>query len=313
MRISKLVYLPAFFVTLLSAALPAQAAPQCQVLYGGQTINVGSVCVDNTIDTLSVAFHTESDWKLGDMHLFIGSSLEAMPHTKTGNPQIGQFPLAANGDGGNDYVFQLPLGDYGVLNDTLVIAAHAVVSKMNLDGSMRSETAWGEGMRMVAKGNWATYFTYVIQTPPVVEPQTCTSTETAFAFGDQTLQDLGNRINRWGWQISVDAEHGFAGEQPLYAGAAHNDPSKGTHVGTFLYSYANGVLNVNYTLFSGFSLNETHVYAGNAYVSTGAPGQFGNTHDELSIGTMSDNFQVMVADPEGDGIYVVGHATVCIQ
>ncbi|MDH4276267.1 MAG: hypothetical protein OEW08_14635, partial [Gammaproteobacteria bacterium] len=96
-------------------------------------------------------------------------------------------------------------------------------------------------------------------------------------------------------------------------GAAKNDVSRGKYVGTLNYTYANGILDIRYAMFSGFSLQETHVYAGNSYVTTGAPGQFGNTHGGLVYGTATDSFRILIADPENDGIFVVAHASVCIQ
>jgi hypothetical protein len=53
------------------------------------------------------------------------------------------------------------IGDNGVSpGDSVVIAAHAEVE----DGK-REEGAWGKGTRFVARGNWAMYFTYVVQAP----------------------------------------------------------------------------------------------------------------------------------------------------
>ena len=289
----------------------AHAAPQCQTLFAGQTLDAGQVCVDNTASRLLVTYRTANGWTLDEMHLFIGKSLSEIPQTRTGNPQVGQFPLSATATGAAEYTFDLPLGDHGVYGESLVIAAHAVVMKTQSDGGIRKETGWANGTRMVAKGNWATYFTYVVQVPPVVGA--CKSTETAFAFGDMTLDELGTGINRWGWQITVDGVQGLSGSKPLYAGAGRNDISKATLVGQLNCQYSGSQLSVTYITNGGYSLKETHVDAGNSYVATGAPGQFGNTHGSLPFGTTVDSHTINVADVDADGIFLVAHATICFH
>ncbi|WP_114417868.1 hypothetical protein [Marinospirillum perlucidum] len=287
------------------------AAPQCQTLFAGQTLDAGEVCVDNTGEDLTVTFQTSGDWLLEETHLFIGSSLDEMPRTRSGNPQVGRFPFQTQLDGVTSYTYTLPLGDYGVAGDTLVIAAHAVVYRMTADGSVQSETGWADGDRIREKGNWATYFTYVIQDGGVVLG--CASKETAFAYGDQPLNELGTGINRWGWQITLDADFGYSGTQPIYAGAGLNDITKGTLVGELTYDYNGSNVYVTFSLLPGFSLTETHLYLDTTYVTTGAPGQFGHLHDNLPVGTTFDDYLIPVDIQPGESLYLVAHATVCME
>ncbi len=293
---------------------PALGAPACNTLYAGQTIDAGTVCSDNDSDFLTVTYTTVGGWTLSEVHLFVGHSLVEMPQTKTGNPKIGNFPYTDDANGATTYTFRLPLGDFQAsCGSVLTLAAHAVVSKVNADGSVRTETAWGAGTRMVAKGNWATYFSYTVQCPPP-PPTACTRTETAFAFGEQTFADVG-LINdrRWGWQLTVRA--GVSGSTPIYAGAGGNDISKGTHVGTLTYMYSGGMLNLTYTMLSNsYSMSTTHLYANDANITTSAPGRFGNLHENLPAGTTTDSYSIPAVDTNGDGIiFVVAHAEVCIH
>ena len=85
----------------------------CVTLFAGQTIDVGTVCVetDNTVDTsaqcgagatgaLIVTYETTGDWGLVEVHLAVGDDPSDIPTNNAGNPQIGAFPYSATGLGG---------------------------------------------------------------------------------------------------------------------------------------------------------------------------------------------------------------------
>jgi len=286
---------------------PAAAAPKCVDLLAGQTLVAGQVCVDNDEDYLYVQYSAAAGWSIDEVHLFVGNSLTGMPKTRSGNPQVGLFPYA-DLVGGDFFEYKLPLGDFEAScgGSNLALAAHAVVQRTD---SGKRESAWGAGTRLVAKGNWATWFEYTTTCPPPppTQPTACLATETAFAVGDQTFHDLGIRGGSWGWQITVAA--GTAnGTAPLYAGAAQNDTSKGTYVGDVVYQLSNGDLTVTYVMAQSFGLKATHVYAANTPVTTRAPGQFGNTHDPLD--DVSIDAHTISGLSEGT-VYLVAHADVC--
>jgi hypothetical protein len=134
---------------------------------------------------------------------------------------------------------------------------------------------------------------YLVKCKPEVECETAFARETngANCFID-------NGFSRWGWSIKITTFGDYT--YNIYAGAGQCDISKGTLVGTASVSYkANGVVTVNYNINSGFSLDETHTYAGkNMFptkkgVPTVAPGQY----------TIQSNLS-------GE-IYVIAHAVVC--
>ncbi|MEY4706086.1 MAG: hypothetical protein RL042_2291 [Nitrospirota bacterium] len=291
---------------------PSSAAQQCNILYAGQTTNVGTICVDNDLSNLSVTYTTIDAWTLEETHLFVGSSLTEVPRTQTGNPKIGLFPFGADSlaAGTTTSTITIPLGDFGAggtpcLAKDLIVAAHAVVVKVNSDGSIRRETAWGNGSRFATKGSWATYFTYRTQCPSA-SPVACTgANQTAYALGQTTFIELGLTNSRWGWQLTVPV--GSATAQ-VYAGAAQNDITKGTNVGTLQYQYTGSHLILNFMLNAGWLMTQTHVFAGSNDVITIAPGQYGHQHN-LQFAT-SDSYSIPI---NGDPIYVVFHAVVCKQ
>lgn len=291
-------------LAMLMQTNPAYAA-SCQDLVAGQNHVAGSVCVSNDSDYLTVTYQTFGDWSLSEVHLFVGDSIAEAPQTRSGNPQIGHFPYADTVSG-TSYTFQLPMGDFGDCDADLVIAAHAVVSRITSSGAVQTETGWASGTRFTPRGNWATWFNYDGECDPVIG--SCSRTETAFSFGDQTLQDLGTGINRWGWQITVSPYE--SGSYSLYAGAAQNDPSKGTKVGDVTYSFNGVYLDLSYVMLSGYGLNQTHVYAGAANVTTGAPGQFGHQQSH-SFGTNFANYYIDTGLNGSQDLFVVAHADVC--
>jgi hypothetical protein len=294
-------------------------------LLAGQTIPVGSVCTSVSGDSAYVTYSTADGWVLTATHLWAGTSLATMPQNRAGNPQLGLFPYAGS------YAAPLvtatiavPLSAFGLDQSMQACAAvsgyfvtHAVVKKQRADGSWQSETAYGEGSRLVLKGNWATWFgiTFACEADkPVVLTE-----ETAFAWGGALAACfIGSDLvesNRWGWTNGPLAVGNY--QFDIYAGAGQCDLTKGTRVGTLSVSYNGSTATVSYAMFSGFSLSETHLYVGSdplastidrktgAKEYTVAPGQYGNIHDLNAAA--SDVFQISgLSGP----IYVVAHAVV---
>ncbi len=97
---------------LLNGLASAEAAPTCQTLYAGKSINAGSLCVDNDADYLTVTYTTTGDWWIDDAHLFVGTSLSQMPQTSVGNPKIGNFPYRVEDLDSQKYEILIPLGDF---------------------------------------------------------------------------------------------------------------------------------------------------------------------------------------------------------
>jgi hypothetical protein len=144
-------------------------------LLAGQTTNVGSLILneidtnaDGINDAVSATYTLTGGWQLNEIHFWIGSSLLAMPQTKTGNPQVGQFPYSpADASGKSSYTITIPFSsiNYTSCQASYVIAAHASVHL-----GTRTETAWAAGTQMNVKGSWATYFNFTLidNNPPVI-------------------------------------------------------------------------------------------------------------------------------------------------
>ena len=299
----------------------------CEILYAGQNIDAGLVCVEVVDEDLVVSYSTKDGWGLMETHLWVGDDLADMPQTRKGNPKIGNFPYQAEDlAGATSYSFTLPLSILNfscpMADTTYYVAAHAAVQRDNGDGTFQTETGWGAGDPIVVKGNWATYFNFTLtcEDDPVDPPEPV-SCETTFAFGgdygtcfigaDFDEDNIDDGFNRWGWSNGPIGPGSYAFE--IYGGAGQCDLNKGTHVGTLNVSYDGSVAIVSYQSFEGFYMQETHLYVGNAPLAvdsngeyTVAPGQYPHKHDLNDVAF--DAF--VVPDLSGD-IYVVAHGVVC--
>jgi hypothetical protein len=131
--------------------------PQQVNLLAGQTINIGNVTVGNDENFLYVTYQATGAWYFTELHLFVGDC-NNKPVNKSGNPVPGLFPYKTSFSApySQSYTFIIPLSS---LPECYCIAAHAATIKKNSAGGVaQSETAWGEGIRFVPKGNWAMYF-----------------------------------------------------------------------------------------------------------------------------------------------------------
>ncbi|MHC4852665.1 MAG: hypothetical protein ACYTF5_11655 [Planctomycetota bacterium] len=303
---------------------------QCQTLFAGQTIDAGTVCAKVVGSNLEITFDTIGGWELTQAHLWVGDNLAAMPQTRKGNPKIGNFPHNS-GDitGKTSHSFSVPLTSLAFScpgpNKTYYVAAHAALRKETIDGGYQTETGWAAGSRFVDRGSWATFFSIVL---------TCSNTntgggdgcETAFAYSPSpndggygtSFADLGD-FERWGWSIGALAPNTSTSPSyifDIYAGAGQSDISKGTRVGTLTVVYNGSTAVVTYTMFTGFTLQEVHLYVGSEKlprdkkdntVYTVAPGQYPNKNDTLAD---VSSYQFTVNNLSGE-VHVVAHAVVC--
>jgi hypothetical protein len=105
--------------------------PQVTILLAGQTIPVGTVKVWNDGVNLYVKYETTGGWKMTETHLAVATSLDGIPHTKTGNPIPGKFEYSTEHDPWlTEYIYEVDL-DTWTSETILHIAAHAVVVDTN--------------------------------------------------------------------------------------------------------------------------------------------------------------------------------------
>jgi len=317
----------------------------CTDLLAGQTIIAGEVCIDdvdtngdNEVDAITVTYNTSGGWELTEVHLWIGTATSQMPATRTGNPIPGQFPYSS-GDitGATTYTFTIPFTAFGYDCDadpqpTLYGAAHAALRKLNADGSWQTQTGWGNGQRIVAKGNWATRFSFTISCDEY-EPPVYGDSETAWAYGGTyalcflNLDCVVN--NKWGWTNGPLAAYSYSFD--LLAGAAQCDTSKGALAGTVTINYTGTTATVVYTMKPGWTLGETHLYIGTDplervwveakgdpdkpnyepahWECTVEPGQLTYKHENLNYATSDTYTASEIGNLSGD-IYVAAHAQV---
>lgn len=299
-----------------------------QTLFAGQTIDIGKVNVAVVNDAIEVTYDImAADWELTEAQLWLGRVKEEMPQTRNGNPKIGNFPFNA-GDitGATSWTFVKPLSELGITNTntcedfTVFFAAHASVRRVDANGNVvQTETAWGDGYRLVDRGSWATGFQ--IDFKCINEDVTggpSESCETAFAFGgaancflsiDEDGDGNGD-FNRWGWYIGPLSQGTTTYD--IYAGAGQCDLTKGTNVGTLTVNYSGSTATVTYNMSGPYVMDETHVYVGSEILPrkngdfTVAPGQYGNIKDLTTATTDSYTITGLSGD-----IYVIAHAVVC--
>lgn len=151
---------------LVVGSTDANAGEGCVPLLAGQTIDVGTVCVEFVDEQLRVTYTMDDGWELTEAHLWAGESLEDLPQTQKGNPIVGHFPYhSCDITPTTSYSFYV---DISSCNQVLYVAAHAEVRMDEGDGTYLTESAWGGGTRIVEKGNWATYFTVETECTEVI-------------------------------------------------------------------------------------------------------------------------------------------------
>ena len=211
---------------------------QTYQLYAGQTINAGTLTVDNDGTNLYVTYTTTSPNYFNTLHLWVGKDLAMLPTNNGGNPVIGQFPYSFNVNGGTTHTFTIPLANIGggaECEDAIYVVAHAewcgTSTETAFGGNVpvnygepgrwwryaeyticceepynpvcyKSETAWSAGTRYVQKGNWATYTSVSNQLPKTVTlfaGQTMNAGSVNFAMSGMDVQ-ITITLNE-GWSL----------------------------------------------------------------------------------------------------------------
>lgn len=302
--------------------------PANWVLRAGQSIDVGSVTVENDATNLYVTYAlTFPGASFGTLHLWVGNDLLRVPANPQGTPVPGHFPYQIDTGGATSYTFTVPLSEVGIADVaavcpatlTLYVVTHAEVTMdSNGDGKLDHETAFG-GDRdgNLEKGRWWYYGAYCLmcESNPVIT----FACNTAFAKGGyvfvtesksnpEKLPSLKLTRNRWGWAINVK-NTGQTSYQ-IWAGAGLNKTSNGTLVGTLTINWDGNYATVTYTLTSPNVMEELHIYTGDGPPTTIAPGQYGHTaYFTPKAGVYSQTFAV--SDANGGGIWIVAHAVAC--
>lgn len=146
--------------------------------------------------------------------------------------------------------------------------------------------------------------------------------ETAWAYSPNSDGSVNSTIstefcnngdfqgNRWGWTNGTYSSNSNPVTLDLIAGAGQCDINKGEFVGTFTFTYENGVLNYTLNLSKNNDFSELHIYAGNDKLTLHkngtyktAPGNLGYTK-QISSGIGVTTGQI---NDLSDSIYVAVH------
>lgn len=321
-------------------------ASTCVPLYAGQTIDVGTVCVsvDNAVDTstqcgagatgvMNVTYATTGGWQISESHLAAGDQLGDIPVNKAGNPQIGQFAFSSTSPAGTTTKsYSVPLCSFGLDGEDescdpvkSYLAAHAVVRKQRANGTWQSETAWGDGERIVKKGSWAEYFNMKLECreevepppPPVAQCETAfalagNGDETCFIGGDFDSDGLNDGFNRWGWTNGPIAP-GTHMQWPVYAAAGQCNLGNGELVGHLTVNYSGSSATVTFDRVGDFALDEEHLYIGSEPLPRDGTGQHTVSPSQYPLVVELDDATHTSHTVNGlsGSIYVVYHAVAC--
>jgi hypothetical protein len=275
-------------------------------IVGDGWVPVGTLTAGNDETNFYVSISMINNYNLAKAKLYIGTEASVanliippahypdtslMPNLKMFNPPV------------TEYTYVIPKTD--IVDDCFAVVTYMLAEKNGIQIN-----AWAGDMVVGSGEPRPYYFNFCLEPCQPTSPD-C---ETAYAYGSDIsfcFNTFG--FNNWGWTNGLISP-GDVITLKLYAGAAHCDLTKGTHVGYFDIDYDGSVANITYTLFSGFTLDETHVYVGNDPLPmkkngtyTVAPGQYPYKHDDLN-GATTDTYTI---DGLSGDIYVIGHGVVC--
>lgn len=134
-------------------------------LKSGQGQTVGSVSVSNDPDYLKVTYTTTGNYKLDDLHLYVGNANQVP--TRYGSINLSQFPYSHDFNNNNTttYTFTIPMAALGscfsVFAEASVRTSYGGWGGCYGGGSTQ---AWGSGTRYTGSGcgyhSYAYYFSY---------------------------------------------------------------------------------------------------------------------------------------------------------
>lgn len=292
-------------------------------LWAGQTIDAGNVIISNDANNLYITVNSDEGFQNSpeNIKIWVGGDLDNLPTNGQNVPVPGQFPFKYDATG-NSFTATIQLSEIVPLGTDPVTCNNVpiyVFVHVDIIANGGGETAWGgciPGSKDVNR--WYFYHKYTTQCCDTPPPPTDCFAQTAFGKGGyvfttdkksnpENLPSLMLTKNRWGWVINLTVTG--ATTYDIWAGAGLNYTSKGKLVGKLTVNWDGTTATVTYSMASGFTLVETHVYAGDFKPTTIAPGQYGNTVGFNPPATWSTG-SYYVTDTNNDGIWIIAHAGV---
>ena len=165
--------------TLTKSLSPPCGTPQVRNLIEWQNINVGTVSVWNTKDSLFIDYEiTAAGWRLSTANVFAGDcgALQLPPYLNSGIAAPDKFPYHSPEINNTGYLFKIPLA---ALSNCICISAQATVQYF--DGEVyHSETSWASGLAF-SVSDFGAYFNYCKQ--QCAPPAPCTGFNTVTQGG----------------------------------------------------------------------------------------------------------------------------------
>ena len=312
-------------------------------LYAGQHIEVGKISITNSETKLFVTYDvTGSNWWLSETHLFAGDINEA-PFTKSGNPQIGQFPYHGTDELTQRYTHWVSLDH---IDEPISIIAHAVVVQKQNGQTTATETAFGEGSKEFPGNRWGWIIDYKLQdchddeeegadqevsfAEDIANSSNLDQTDNNGCMGAYAYSSPENSIcllkdfDHWGWTnwvIPNDRHYipgGVTYTYPLYASAFECATDNSILIGEVNINVSGGdsvlYASVSVSLSKQeLSITELHIYAGETIYplnDTGKPTIAFDTFD-LSLNSMNEKtYTVNWLDWFDETNFIV-HVKVC--
>ena len=305
-------------------------------LYGGQSIDVGTVTFSNDQEYLYVTYATEGGWYLKETHLYVGCPQpnemnNGIPSNNAGNPVIGHFPFTAEHDPMiTTYTYQIALSDFeeclvGDEPDCLIMATHASVALLNSSNEeIQSETAFQQCTDDTTpfEGNrWGCYSTFC--------PGECVEEdelELAWLYkttNDHLYVECIEDNGEFGYRNEIHYDW-LAGltyhpDYPIYYGVEDDCSTYAAEIGEVIINLdvddADGpTIKFNVSVETG-TIDKYHIYVGWTDPLGGSGELLGSiTYDSMDLapGATSFDFEKLVADwagtnPGGNnpGFYVI--------
>lgn len=251
-------------------------------IYAGQDIFAGTLNMYINDEGNFVFSVDQIDGALAqELHIYMYDSIEALP-VKRPAPGLAPYKLGEIFENEFEYVIEM---DELVDGSKFYFVFHLALVDENIDvpSGVGGETAYIGEPNGPEKGAWFYAFGFEViecedgeeEIPTIyVAFHAVYGDDTVWAVGETTFIDLGLTSSRWGWQLTFD-------QNPetfeLYAGAAQNDLSKGTFVGTLTLSWDGEYVTFTLDLEDGVQFTEIQIHVDYLPVDTISPGQLGYT------------------------------------
>jgi hypothetical protein len=279
-------------------------------IYGGQTIEVGTLTVSNDEDEIFVTYDLSgTDWYLDETHLYVGSA-EGIPTTGSGNPKIGHFPYAESHNMEQVYTYTLSRDNF---EDCFAVAAHAVVEQYDANGNkIGEETAWADGGTEFDGKRWGWFLSeYCVE--DCVPDFVCDGAYGYRKLTSTCFTDYG--LNNFGWTNGTFTNNPPAGYCfPTYLSPCPTSCENNYEnvIGLARIKYVDNLnIGIEFSdIVDGYTLKEAYVYIGTEPLPQ-VNGQYTSDPENFNYKNLNveDNYWLLEFPKPEEEFYVITYAT----